>query len=91
VDCDLSDPISTCSVRFIRMPPRGTLFIFTLAGDLVRELNHPQDGGAQDPPGTLRWNTTNAAGAEVASGVYIFKIVDLSSGQESFGRLAIIR
>ena len=91
VDCDPADPISTCSVRFIRMPPRGMLSIFTLAGDLVQEFSHPEDGNAQDPPGTLRWNTTNASGEEVASGVYIYKIVDLSSGQESFGRLAIIR
>jgi len=57
----------------------------------VQEFSHPEDGNAQDPPGTLRWNTTNASGEEVASGVYIYKIVDLSSGQESFGRLAIIR
>ncbi len=91
VDCDLVDPQSTCSVRFIRMPMRGTLLIFTLAGDLVREFNHPEDASDMDPPGTLRWDTQNGAGAEVASGVYIYRIVDLTSGQESFGRLAIIR
>lgn len=91
VDCDPADPLSTCTVRFIRMPVRGTLLIFTLAGDLVREFNHPEDASDMDPPGTLRWDTQNGAGAEVASGVYIYRIVDLTSGQESFGRLAIIR
>ncbi|HZM15315.1 MAG TPA: hypothetical protein VFE28_04860 [Candidatus Krumholzibacteria bacterium] len=91
VDCDQLDPQSTCTVRFIRMPPRGTLLIFTLAGDLVREFHHPADASAGDPPGTLRWDTANGAGREVASGVYIYKIVDLDSGLESFGRVAIIR
>ena len=91
VDCDQLDPQSTCTVRFIRMPQRGTLLIFTLAGDRVREFNHPADASAGDPPGTLRWDTQNAAGQAVASGVYIYKIVDLNSGLESFGRVAIIR
>ncbi len=91
IDCDPADPLSTCSVRFIRMPTRGTLLIFTLAGDLVREFNHPEDATNLDPPGTLRWDTQNSAGLEVASGMYIYRIVDLTSGQESFGRLAIIR
>jgi hypothetical protein len=91
VDCIAADPLSTCSVRFIRMPTRGTLLIFTLAGDLVREFSHPEDASNMDPPGTLRWNTQNTAGQEVASGIYIYRIVDLTSGQESFGRLAIIR
>lgn len=91
VNCDRSDPLSTCTVRFIRMPTRGTLFIFTMAGDLVREFHHPEDAASGDVPGTLRWDTANQSGNEVASGVYIYKIVDLESGRESFGRLAIIR
>jgi len=91
VNCDLADPLSTCTVRFIRMPSRGILQIFTLAGDLVREFNHPDEASSDDPPGTLRWDTQNQSGREVASGVYIFKIIDLVSGQQSYGRLAIIR
>jgi hypothetical protein len=86
--CDPSDRASTCTVRFIHLPPKGILRIFTLAGDLVREFDI--EAGVDDV-GTLRWDTNNGAGASVASGVYIYQIVDLSSGQESFGRLAIIR
>jgi hypothetical protein len=93
-DCDsrrAQDPDLHCNVFFENMPPRGRLFIYTMAGDLVVRFNHPDDQNRDDPRGVLRWNTENGRGSQVASGVYIYKIVDLASGQESFGRLAIIR
>ncbi|UCE01520.1 MAG: hypothetical protein JSW67_09520 [Candidatus Latescibacterota bacterium] len=95
-DCDARGEDLFCNVFFKNMPPRGTLFIYTMAGDLVTRFDHPDDQNRDDPPGTLRWNTRNGrgnppSGPEVASGVYIYKIVDLESGEESFGRLAIIR
>ncbi|MFQ5600608.1 MAG: hypothetical protein ACE5G2_08640 [Candidatus Krumholzibacteriia bacterium] len=87
-ECDPQREVETCRVFFKNLPPRGRLLIYTVAGDLVEEIEHPSDGNAS---GTLQWDTTNAAGKKVASGVYIFKIIDLVSGEESFGRLAIIR
>jgi len=77
----------TTKVSFINAPPRGILYIFTLAGDLVFQREH-------DLPtiGTIDWDTRNQTShEEVASGVYIYKIVDLVSGEQSYGRLAIIR
>jgi len=73
-------------VFFTSAPPRGTLFIFTISGDLVLERSHEQP-----TIGTIAWDTRNSRGEKVASGVYIYKIVDLVSGQESYGRLAVIR
>jgi hypothetical protein len=73
-------------VFFNSAPPRGTLFIFTLSGDLVLERSH-----LQPTIGTITWDTRNSRGEKVASGVYIYKIVDLVSGQQSYGRLAVIR
>jgi hypothetical protein len=90
-ECDPAEFATTCTVRFINLPPRGTLLIYTLAGDLVREFNHPENLSAGDVPGTLRWDTLNGAREPIASGIYIFKIIDLESGQQSFGRLAVIR
>lgn len=86
---DSVDPAreETTKVSFINAPPKGTLYIFTLAGDLVfqREHNLPAVG-------TIDWDTKNQTSHEkVASGVYIYKIVDLVSGEQSYGRLAIIR
>jgi hypothetical protein len=73
-------------VYFVNAPARGTLYIWTVSGDLVLKRDHDQP-----TVGTITWDTRNEAGQEVGSGVYIFKIVDLGSGQESYGRLAVIR
>lgn len=73
-------------VQFINSPPRGTLLIWTVAGDLVRTI--VQDDASV---GVLEWDTKNDSGEKVTSGVYIYKIVDLVSGQQSFGRLVVIR
>jgi hypothetical protein len=86
-ECDaVNDPEGTCNVHFKNLPARSLLVIYTLAGDLVREIEH-------DNPvtGTISWDTRNGKNNEVASGVYIYKIIDLGSGEESFGRLAVIR
>lgn len=73
-------------VFFTNAPPRGTLYIFTMAGDLVLRRDH-----TIPDVGVITWDTRNGGGEKVTSGVYIYKIVDLVSGLESFGRLAIIR
>jgi hypothetical protein len=73
-------------VFFTNAPARGTLYIYSLAGDLVLQRDH-----TQSTVGTITWDTRNGSGERVASGVYIYKIVDLISGQQSYGRLAVIR
>ncbi len=86
---DAVDPLhqETQKVSFINVPPRGTLYIYTLAGDLVYKNDHNQPD-----IGTVDWDTRNQSSHDkVASGVYIYKIVDLVSGEQSYGRLAIIR
>lgn len=76
----------TAVVTFFNAPLRGTLYVWTVAGDLVMQRDQPV-GAA----GTIQWDTCNQSGEKVASGVYIYKIVDADSGQQSYGRLAIIR
>ena len=73
-------------VYFINVPPRGTLYVWTVAGDLVLQRDH-----SLPAVGTIHWDTKNQSGQMVSSGVYIYKIVDLVSGYQSYGRLAIIR
>lgn len=84
-EADPSRP-ETQKVFFINAPAKGTLYVWTVAGDLVLQRDHEQP-----TVGTISWDTTNQSGKKVASGVYIYKIVDLVSGQQSYGRLAIIR
>lgn len=52
-------------VTFNNLPPKATVRIFNLAGQLVRRLDK------DDPSQFLRWSLTNAANFPVASGMYI--------------------
>ena len=81
-----SNAPETAIVTFFNAPLRGTLYMWTVAGDLVLQRDQPASAD-----GTIHWDTRNQSGEKVASGVYIYKIVDIDSGQQSYGRLVIIR
>ncbi len=56
-------------VHFINLPSKARIRIFTVAGDLIRELSH------DDPVRDFeRWDLKNANGQDVASGIYMFRI-----------------
>ncbi len=56
-------------IHFTNLPPRATIRIFTVAGDLVTELQH--NDLVRD---FERWNLKNANGQDVASGIYIYRV-----------------
>ncbi len=76
------------TLRFFNVTPGAKCEIFTVAGDLVRQLANVTAGGAAR--GNIEWDTRNESGESVASGVYIYRITN-SAGEELFGRLTIIR
>ena len=56
-------------LHFINLPARSTIKIYTVSGDLVRELEH------NDPVRDFeRWDLKNGAGKAVAAGIYVFRI-----------------
>ena len=56
-------------VHFIHLPQKATIKIFTVAGDLVAQLEH------NDPVRDFeRWNLKNGRGNDVASGIYIYRV-----------------
>jgi len=56
-------------VHFINLPTQALIRIFTISGDLVRELHH------DDPVRDFeRWDLKNASGRDVSSGVYMYRI-----------------
>ncbi|MBN2227498.1 MAG: hypothetical protein JW763_09050 [candidate division Zixibacteria bacterium] len=69
-------------IQFINLPDRCTLRIYTLAGDLVRTLNHQ---GA----GTADWDLRSESGLSIASGVYLYHVE--SSYGNRIGRFAVIK
>ena len=64
------DPTGT-KIGFYGLPrARSMLRIFTLAGDLVREIEHDGTGG----DGTAWWNLVTRNGQDAVSGVYLFSV-----------------
>jgi len=71
-------------VTFINLPERCTIRIFTIAGQLVRTIEH------DDPQNTThRWDLRNANNLPVASGFYIAHI-DVPNIGEKILKMAII-
>ncbi|HEX7079131.1 MAG TPA: hypothetical protein VF363_11980 [Candidatus Eisenbacteria bacterium] len=92
------DPSGT-KVTFHNLPAvKGVVHIFTLAGDLVRDL--PFDGSpppdlqyGKDPltigTGEVSWNLISRNGQRIVSGIYLYS-VDTDLGRE-VGKFVIIR
>ena len=71
-------------IHFINLPSHAKIKIYTVSGDLVVELTH--DDTVRD---FERWNLKNQNGQDVASGIYMYRVV---SGTLSFQqRFVVIR
>jgi hypothetical protein len=84
-----NDDPTGIKVEFRNLPAdRGTIRVYTLAGDLVVEL--PFDGLAG--AGTVRWPLVSRNGQDITSGVYLFS-VDTESGnfKRKVGKFVVIR
>ena len=92
------DPSGT-KVTFMNLPrTKGTIHVYTLAGDLVVDL--PFDGrppadlqSGKDPviegQGSVPWNLISRNGQKIVSGIYLYS-VDTELGRK-VGRFVIIR
>ena len=71
-------------MKFIHLPPRCTIRVFTLAGDIVATLEH------DDPVrGELSWNLLSESNRAIASGVYVFTVE--SDFGKQIGKFVVIR
>jgi hypothetical protein len=71
-------------LKFIHLPPKCTIRVFTISGELVVTLGH------DDPVrGELEWNLLSDSDRALASGVYIFS-VDSDYGTQ-IGKFVLIR
>ena len=82
-------------IRFVNLPPRATVRIFTPSGRLVRTLQLDQgDNDAITPGmllgGSLAWNLLNEDQLEVSYGVYLYHVEAPGVG-ETTGTLALIK
>ncbi|RMD97675.1 MAG: hypothetical protein D6814_09005 [Calditrichaeota bacterium] len=91
-------------IRFMNLPEICDIYIFTVAGDLVRHIEHRQKfltPSNQDNPGPYArftkaglgfhdWELVSDNEIEVAYGIYIY-VVRTPDGRQTTGKLAIIR
>jgi hypothetical protein len=72
-------------VTFNNLPPRATIRIFNLAGQLVRKLEK------NDPSQFFEWDLTNENHWQVASGMYICFVEMPDIGETKVLKLAVIQ
>jgi hypothetical protein len=85
-----NDDPTGIKVEFRNLPKdQGTIRIYTLAGDLVEEIQF--DG--LDGQGTVEWDLVSRNGQDVTSGVYLYSIeTDTNSAyQRKIGKFVVIR
>lgn len=82
-------PLAPPLVRFFNLPAVATIRIYTMNGELVRTLDHPQTGTAQDG-GSLAWDLHNDHDETCTSGVYLYAI-NTPSGEHTTGFLTLVR
>jgi len=75
--------VNVRKAEFTNLPALCDIYIYTVAGDLVRHLVH--DNGT----GTEVWDTRNAQNQDIASGVYVY-VVKCTDGKKE-GTFAVIR
>jgi len=63
-------------VRFVGLTEKAVIRIYTLSGDLIRVLNHPdpKEGTYAAAPDFIRWNLRTNDNRIVASGTYCYHI-----------------
>jgi hypothetical protein len=71
-------------IYFMNLPEKCTVRIYTIAGDLVRTMEHNDVTF-----GALGWDLTGEAGVQVASGIYVYH-VDAPDYGEKIGKFAVL-
>jgi hypothetical protein len=85
-----NDDPTGIKVEFRNLPSdKGTIRIFTLAGDLVEEIYFDGRGGN----GTVEWDLVSRNGQDVTSGVYLFAVdTDTNTAyKRKIGKFVVIR
>ncbi len=73
-------------IRFYNLPKRCRIYIFNLAGDLVKTIEH------EDPySGEESWNLITDRDQPIATGLYITVVKDLETGKVKKTKFAVIK
>ena len=73
-------------IQFINLPPKCTIKIYTLGGELVKTIEH------DDPlRGWEDWNLISRVNQTIGSGIYIFSVKDHTTGKIQVGKFIVIK
>ena len=79
----------TRRIHFANLPPRCNINIYSLDGDLVREIIHDKDPA--DPNSTHEtWDMITRNTQSVVSGLYYWTVENIETGDVQIGKLVII-
>ncbi len=73
-------------IWFTGLPARSRIQVFTLAGDLVKTIEHNNANSGQEP-----WDLISEPVRAIATGLYVYAVTDLDTGQVQRGKLVIIK
>ncbi len=91
---------------FYNLPERCDIYIYTLSGDIVKKINHDQasngsdlrwfenyatDGKQQMSGGEHAWDLITDNDQAVATGLYLFTVKNLDTGDIKTGKFLIIK
>lgn len=71
---------------FTGLPAHSRIQVFTLAGDLIKTLEHDDPNSGQEP-----WDLISEETRAIASGLYIYAVTNLDTGTVERGKLVIIK
>ena len=70
-------------IQFTNLPAECDIYIFTVAGGLIKTLEHNSQSG------TETWDLRAEGGREIAAGIYLYQVE--ASGFKYFNRFAVIK
>src|SRR5690606_36528459 len=95
----------TRKLNFYNLPPRAEIRIYSLAGEIVAQLDHDAETYVGDtrwyddfsapnrrlPGGEHSWDILSESGLNLAGGLYMFTVKDLDTGEVQQGKFVIIK
>ena len=82
-------PDRTRALNFANLPPKCTIRIFTVDGDLVREIKHDKDPSIDSKASHEYWNLITRNTQMIVTGLYYWT-VENPNGDVQIGKLAVI-
>ena len=74
-------------IQFMNLPGACRILIYTVAGDLIKEIIH------NDGTGDEYWDLRSAVGKDIVSGLYVYKVEAVIDGQTIYkiGKFVVVR